>query len=135
MRYLMFGYPEISECIGYSLCKTILCQSFRIWLFILIIDPLHMAVYFLGYQWGEGFSQYLQIEFVLFKDCHPASLFLTGGPGLLLQKSRRASPALCHLWWRWNLKIHLEFYLFLQIHWWPKFSLSAAIWVVRDSCC
>lgn len=83
-----------------------------------------MAVYFLGYiNRGEGFSQYLQIEFVLFKDCHPASLFLTGGPGLLLQKSRRASPALCHLWWRWNLKIYLEFYLFLQIHWWPKFSL------------
>lgn len=83
-----------------------------------------MAVCFLGYiSRGEGFSQYLQTEFVLSKDCHPASPFLTGGPGLLLQKSRRASPALCHLWWRWNLKRYLEFYLFLQIHWWPKFSL------------
>lgn len=46
----MFGYPEISECIEGILCvKLFFVQSFRIWLFILIIDPLHMAVYFLGY--------------------------------------------------------------------------------------
>lgn len=44
----MFGYPEISECIGYSLCKTILCQSFRIWLFILIIDPFAHGSLFSG---------------------------------------------------------------------------------------
>lgn len=38
-----------------------------------------MAVCFLGYiSRGEGFSQYLQTEFVLSKDCHPASPFLTG---------------------------------------------------------
>ena len=53
----MYGYLEISECIGYSLRKTILCfcQSFRIWLFILIIDPLaHGNVFFGIYQQGRG---------------------------------------------------------------------------------
>ena len=37
----MIDYPAVSEYIGYSLCETILlsCQSFRIWLFILVIEP------------------------------------------------------------------------------------------------
>lgn len=64
-------------------------------------------------------------------DCHPASLFLTGDQDCRYRKVEEPLQPFCHLWWRWNLKIYLEFYLFLQIHWWPKFSLSAAIWVVR----
>ena len=96
-----------------------------------------MAVYFLGYIiGGEGFSQSLQIEFVLVKkDCHPASLFLTGGPEVLLQKSWRALPRLFHLWWRRNLKIYLEFYLFYKYIDGLSSPLSPAIWAVSDSCC
>lgn len=44
----MFGHPEISECIGYSLCKTVLCQSFRIRSFILIIGPFAHGSVFSG---------------------------------------------------------------------------------------
>lgn len=127
MKYLMFGYPEVSECIGYSLCKT---------MFLSVVQ--NMVIYsdnwpsctwqciFWDISVGERASASicrLSLCCLRRTDCHPASLFLTGGPGLPLQKTRRASPTFCHLWWRWNLKIYLEFYLFLQIHWWPKFSL------------
>lgn len=61
---------------------------------------------------GRGVLLVVQIEFVLFKeDFHPASLFLIGGPKVLLKKCWRALPTFSHLW-RWNLKIYLEFYLF-----------------------
>lgn len=72
-----------------------------------------MAVDLLGYIIGEGFLLVVQIEFVLFKeDFHPASLFLIGGPKVLLKKCWRALPPFSHLW-RWDLKIYLEFIYFI----------------------
>lgn len=94
---------------------VLVLSSFRILLFVLIIDPLtHGAVDPLGYiSGGEGFLLVVQIEFILFKeDFHPASLFLIEGPKVLLKKCWRALPTFSRLWWRWNIKICLEFYLF-----------------------
>lgn len=130
MRYLLYDYPEISECTGY-LCKTFLCfVSPSEYLFILIIDPLAHGSLFSGiHHWGEGLLLVFADWVVLFKeDCQPASLFLTWGPKVPLKQSWRALPTLSHLWWRRKLKMCLEFCLFYKYIDGLSSPLSLAIW-------
>lgn len=124
MTYLMYDYPEISECIGYSLSKNILClvspseYCYLFWPLTLF----HMAIYFLGHITGrEGFCQSSQIEFVLFKeDCRPASLFLIRGPKVPRKKSWRPFQHFL-IWGEDRILRYIWSFIYLQVHRWPNF--------------
>lgn len=88
----MYDYPEISECIWYSLSKNILCfcQAFRI-LFILIFDPLTQGSLSSGiHHWGRRVSASLSRLCCLRRTTVLHPFFLIGEPKVLLKKSWRA---------------------------------------------
>lgn len=132
----MYDYPEISECIWYSLSKNILCfcQSFRI-LFILIIDPITQGSLSPGiHHWGRGVSASLSRLCYLRRTTILHPFFLIGGPRGAAEEKLKTPSNTFHLWWRWNLKIYLAFYLLYKHIVGFSFSLSPAIWTWRDSC-